>query len=136
LEGIMSLKRIDKKDIIETIQKSFSYAQALRRLKQTHYGGAYKSIKKFVIDNNVDISHFKGRAWRRDLTSKPLSCYLKNGKHIPSSWLKKRLIAEGLMEYKCSKCGNNGIWNNIKLTLELDHINGDHYDNRLKNLRI
>lgn len=28
------------------------------------------------------------------------------------------------------------MWNNNKLVLQLDHINGDHYDNRLENLRI
>ena len=27
------------------------------------------------------------------------------------------------------------IWNNKKLSLQLDHINGDHTDNRLENLR-
>lgn len=40
-----------------------------------------------------------------------------------------------LIENKCEICGNEGIHNNIKLTLDLDHINGIRDDNRLENLR-
>lgn len=50
--------------------------------------------------------------------------------------LKKRLLHLGLLEYKCCECGNTGEWNGNKLSLELDHINGDNKDNRLENLRI
>lgn len=32
-------------------------------------------------------------------------------------------------------CENIGVWNGKKLSLQLDHINGDHSDNRLENLR-
>ena len=40
------------------------------------------------------------------------------------------------MEYKCSQCGNSGEHNGLPLSLQLDHINGDSKDNRLRNLRI
>ena len=50
--------------------------------------------------------------------------------------LKKRLIHNGLLEYKCVKCGNTGEWMNEKISLEIDHINGVNNDNRLENLRI
>lgn len=33
-------------------------------------------------------------------------------------------------------CGIGNEWNGKPLTLQLDHINGDHSDNRLENLRI
>jgi Zn finger protein HypA/HybF involved in hydrogenase expression len=39
-----------------------------------------------------------------------------------------------LMEYKCKECENNGIWNNKKLNLQLEHINGINNDNRIENL--
>lgn len=50
--------------------------------------------------------------------------------------LKQRLIKANLLEAKCSECAIGEIWNNKKLVLQLDHINGIHSDNRLSNLRI
>lgn len=49
--------------------------------------------------------------------------------------LKSRLVNEHRLEYKCALCGNEGMWNNLPLTLELDHINGQHLDHRIENLR-
>ena len=39
-------------------------------------------------------------------------------------------------EHKCEICNQEPIWQNITLRLQIDHINGDRYDNRLENLRI
>jgi Zn finger protein HypA/HybF involved in hydrogenase expression len=49
--------------------------------------------------------------------------------------LKRRIIEEKLLEYKCICCGNIGEHNNQPLTLQLDHINGVNNDHRLENLR-
>lgn len=52
-----------------------------------------------------------------------------------NSWaLKKRLLAEGLLEERCAECGISE-WNGRPLSLHLDHINGDRRDQRLENLR-
>lgn len=49
--------------------------------------------------------------------------------------IKKRIISQKLLEYKCVGCGNNGNHNGKSLSLQLDHINGKAEDNRLENLR-
>ena len=39
------------------------------------------------------------------------------------------------INFKCSKCNNEGEWFGEKLVLQLDHINGISNDNRIENLR-
>ena len=37
---------------------------------------------------------------------------------------------------KCAICSCSDFWNNKKLTLQLDHIDGDRYNNQRENLRM
>ena len=49
--------------------------------------------------------------------------------------VKRRILADNLLEYKCAICGNLGEHNGLPLVLQLDHINGIANDHRLENLR-
>lgn len=51
--------------------------------------------------------------------------------------LKRRLVQEGLLEYRCygDGCKLSSEWLGKKLSLQLDHINGRGNDNRIENLR-
>lgn len=49
--------------------------------------------------------------------------------------LKKRILQEDLIKYKCNICGLGPVWQNKPMPLILDHINGINNDNRLINLR-
>ena len=53
----------------------------------------------------------------------------------PRHRLKERIIKQSIIDYKCSCCGNVGVYNDKPLSLQLDHINGINNDNRLDNLR-
>ena len=66
---------------------------------------------------------------------KPLSTFLAKDTAVSSTYLKKRLVNDGILEYKCAKCSLSE-WLGNKIVLQLDHINGDHYDNRIHNLRL
>ena len=60
--------------------------------------------------------------------------YLKKGTFPAPGWLRKALREYHNIPYECSECRITN-WNGKDIILEVDHINGDHSDNRLKNLR-
>ena len=49
--------------------------------------------------------------------------------------VKRYIIKNNLIPYKCSICGFEGKWQEKDLVLVLDHINGVNNDHRLENLR-
>jgi hypothetical protein len=89
-----------------------------------------------VLD--IDTTHFTGMAWARGRAlsaSIPVEELLVVNSTYGSSKLRQRLVAEGLLVPECAECGLRE-WRGQQLPLHLDHINGDHTDNRLENLRI
>jgi hypothetical protein len=87
---------------------------------------------------------FSGAAWseavrRGDIDPRPRaaahdSLFCKGVKRNRYA-LKRRLLADGLKEPMCEGCGL-AEWRGEPLSLELHHINGDPFDNRLENLEL
>ena len=89
---------------------------------------------------NLDTSHFTGQRTKKSTytdTQKPIDFYLhKNcSVSIKSSKLLKRLVDAGYKTYECERC-HMSEWLGEPLTLQLHHIDGDHFNNELDNLRI
>ncbi len=49
--------------------------------------------------------------------------------------LKKRLIREGIKENTCEICGISE-WNELPISMQLDHIDGNSHNHKLGNLRM
>lgn len=117
---------ISDSEIINAIKNSKTILEAASKLPLSR-----TAICKFIKEGNVNISHFKkckGREYS-------LEEIFSKGAQRRNFTVKKHLIEKNLIPYECLHCKNNGTWNDIKLVLELDHINGDPLDNNLANLR-
>ncbi|HYP02653.1 MAG TPA: hypothetical protein VER76_20860 [Pyrinomonadaceae bacterium] len=134
----MKLRKYTERQLIEAVKTSSSLAQTLDKLGVAPYGGNYEVLRKAVKHFDLDISHFTGQRWNTGKTfgaKQPIEKYLNNELQIQSFKLKNKLLSQGLLSRKCSSCKKIS-WLKQPIPLELDHINGDRYDNQLSNLRL
>jgi transposase-like protein len=127
-------------DLADAVAASDSVSEVSRRLGYTPNGGVHRLVVSHIRAAGLDTSHFTGTRWARGRKiprkSIPLEQILVRGStYRGNATLRKRLIEAGLLEPKCADCGLTR-WRGRPLPLHLDHINGDHTDNRLENLRI
>lgn len=129
-------------ELIAAVKTSSSIAQVLKKLNMNPTGANYKSMHINFKKLKIDVSHFLGKGHlknkRHNWTFKKSlqEILIENSHYTNSSYLKKRLLNEGVFENKCYICGMIPIWNGASLTMILDHINGINTDNRIENLRL
>ncbi len=111
-----------------------SLTDVLRKLGLSHENSySRRLVRVQLCELDVDCSHFIDWSHLKGL---PLKRLLVRDSSAHTGHLKSRLLRRGLLENKCASCGNEGEWRGATLVLELDHINGDRRDNRLRNLRL
>ncbi len=133
--------KITDENFQNLLDSSISYSDILRKLNfDAKTGGAYKTLKSRINggDFNTELfdinrkNHYKTNL-RKDKSK--IDNILTLNSNYSRTALKKRLISENIMDYKCSLCSIIDVWNGNPISLQLDHINGINNDNRLENLR-
>lgn len=133
------------KEFLESIVKeSGSIRQVLLKLGLKEAGGNYQNIKTRIKLLEIDTSHFHGMVWNKgkkwskskDISSKLVehSTY-SSGLPINTYVLKNQLIKLGFKPHMCENCCLSK-WLEIDIPLELHHINGNKFDNRIENLQL
>jgi hypothetical protein len=131
-----SYRRTDD-EVRAAFRDARSIADLLRRLGLVPRGENYRVIKDRLQSLGLDPAELPGQRWAHGLTfgRTPLEEMLVRGRSCSGANLAKRLLAAGLVSRRCDKCGLTE-WLGDPIPLELDHINGEHDDNRLVNLRL
>ncbi len=131
---ISTMANWSKVNLEKIVKNSKKRSDVLYILNIRTSGGNWKTLDKYLDLYKIDTSHFErpvGKNKKYDLSE-----VLIENSNFSRKNLKKRLYDEGLLDRICSLCNQNENWNNMKISLILDHINGVHNDNRIENLRI
>ena len=140
--------KYSKELLQEIVDKSTSVAQVIKTLNLKCTGGNYQFIKNKIVNYGIDITHFKGRGWAKNLTTQTSEIVKNTTRKISYSeqeilsenspqtkaYQLRNLMIKNNIQYECIN-GHNSIWMDKPLTLHIDHINGNRTDNRLENLR-
>lgn len=132
---ISKVYQVSDEEFKSIIENSNSYSECLKKLGLGTRGGSSTDIlKRRIKELNLSTNHFS-RTINPNYKKYDLKDILvENSTYANISRLKKRLISENVLEYKCAICGISE-WNGKPLSLQLDHINGINNDHRIENLR-
>jgi len=136
-------KELSHEEIRSSLEKARSIHQALLELGLAPSNRNYARAREFITESGIDVSHMTGQGWNRGdklglkpLNTIPLERILVENSTYTNTWrLKRRLIESSLKKHACECCGLDE-WNGRKISLELDHINGDRFDHRVENLQL
>jgi HNH endonuclease len=123
----------------EIVMECKTYREVLHKFERNESGASYKTLHRRLKEWNIDTSHFFNKSElminNKGIYSKILNEELFKINDVSRTTIKRRILEEKLIKYCCKICGQDENWNNKKMSLILDHINGVNNDNRLENLR-
>lgn len=124
------------------VTESKTYSEVCVKLGNFPSGGNVNYIIKRIKSLKLDTSHFVGRHGSRARLGhtgrrRPWQEVLVPGgtdRRVRSDTLRRALLSLG-RDHLCEACGTGPCWQNLSLTLHVDHINGHPSDNTPGNLR-
>lgn len=130
------------KEVLEPlVQESYSFRNVVRllgiRLTPSNQAHIANRIRHYGIDTShfTGKGHNKGKPSNQRKASKEVLVLSPAGAPRTKAASLRRALEEEGVEYICTGCDNRGLWNELPLTLQVDHINDDWLDNRIENLQ-
>ena len=130
-------KDIPDDEFILAVKNNTTIKNVIGSLGYSRASGTMSTyVKNRIKLLDLDISHFSTKDIK--YYSHPRyaldEILVENSTYENIFRLKKRILKENLIDYKCENCGNEGLWNGKELVLQLEHKNGIHNDHRIENL--
>lgn len=122
----MAYRAYTPEQVRDAIIKSYSLAGSLRCLGLKPCGGNYQTIKKYIHELRLDVSHFTYSNWNKGR-------YFSVDRYRNVGLLRAALIR--LHGQQCWRCRNTE-WQGSPIPLELEHVDGDRTNNDLANLSL
>jgi hypothetical protein len=119
-----------------------SYAEVLRRLGLPCTAATRRRLHAWIEEAGLPTTHLLGRAHQRGRpgTRPKLRAedvlVLRTAGNRRSGYLLRRALVEIGVPEQCARCGTGPEWRGRRMTLEIDHVNGDRHDDRRRNLRL
>jgi Zn finger protein HypA/HybF involved in hydrogenase expression len=137
------INKIPLSDLEKAVKESYSCSETCRKLRLPDRSGTASRLRKHIINNNIDTSHWTGQLWSKGKTSleddrirnKESKDIFSENSNASPYYVRKLIIKRNLLEYKCQICLMDPFWNNKEIKFQLDHVNGCRTDHRLENLR-
>ena len=135
-----SISRVTDEEITAAVPNSLNWSDLLRNVGLCESGSGNQGIRQRVKALGLDTTHFSRHNRRAVLghagKGRPLTYWMQSPRKIHARSFKARLIREGMLENRCTECGQDSTWNGKHLVMQLDHIDGDRLNNLLNNLRL
>lgn len=127
-----------KEQLQEAIAKSKSKSEVIKNLGLNVNNGNYESIRFWALQWGLELpvwnpSDSTQEAIKRNTVSD--NEWFQKDTRREGANSKKRLYRSGVKE-ECVECGLGPEWNSKPITLQLDHIDGDKFNNTKENLQI
>lgn len=130
--------KLNKEDIQNYFDTSYNMTEVILKTGCSTVGENFIALNRVIsfFDINLDKYNENKKQTINRIKRKTYDTFEILIKETSArNTIKKYIIKNKWLEYKCQRCGIIDIYNNEPIMLELDHINGNNKDNNLQNLR-
>lgn len=132
---------LPRDELTTAVAGSKSRAATLRLLDLPVTTTSRRLLDRSISAYGLSTAHFTGQGHARGRPSparRPADDILRQlapGSRRTKTSLLRRALDDKSVPRRCGACGLRDTWQGRRLVLEIDHINGDRLDNRIRNLR-